>query len=367
MTKVKVRERVLKNGSEKSLYLDFYPPIRDPRTGKAHRKEYLKIYPLVNPKTEAEKELNKIKYFAAETERLTREREIINRQYSLYDRNNANRSFTDYYSQISTQKGQQVWKSALGHFKNFSGRDIKMGEINQDLIDGFRTYLQSTKQIKTTKNPQKLTSAAASAYFNKFIELLKMARKMKYITEDYSTENIKVLQNKRQFLNLDEIKKLVATDCNIEVLKRASLFSCMTGFRFGDIKKLRWGDIEYLNAEKPYITIRQSKTGSLVNIPLFKDAITLCGEKKENNDLIFGGLAKKHIDMPLKKWLNDAQIQKKITFHCFRHSFATLLIQNGFEIYAVQKLLGHKSVNTTQIYTSLNAEQFRAPLENIFK
>jgi site-specific recombinase XerD len=69
--------------------------------------------------------------------------------------------------------------------------------------------------------------------------------------------------------------------------------------------------------------------------------------------LVFGEIKYSQITRPLKEWLNKARITKKISFHNFRHSYATLQLANGTDIYTVSKLLGHKNVTTTQIYTKI--------------
>jgi len=68
---------------------------------------------------------------------------------------------------------------------------------------------------------------------------------------------------------------------------------------------------------------------------------------------IFVGIKYSQIVRPLKKWIEDSGINKKISFHNFRHSYATLQLANGTDIYTVSKLLGHKNVSTTQIYTKV--------------
>ena len=59
------------------------------------------------------------------------------------------------------------------------------------------------------------------------------------------------------------------------------------------------------------------------------------------------------ISKPLKRWIQSAGITKHITFHCFRHTYATLQLASGTDIYTVSKMLGHTNVRTTQVYTKV--------------
>ena len=98
-------------------------------------------------------------------------------------------------------------------------------------------------------------------------------------------------------------------------------------------------------------------TDTEATLPLTEEALELCGERNEG--LVFKGLQRHHIQYPLKKWLDEAGIDKHITFHCFRHTFATLQVAGGTDIYTVQHLLTHKNVGTTQIYADIVDEKMR--------
>ena len=80
------------------------------------------------------------------------------------------------------------------------------------------------------------------------------------------------------------------------------------------------------------------------------EALELCGEWGTGK--VFKGLTRSMTHHPLKQWIAEAGIIKHITFHCFRHTYATLQLANGTDIYTVSKMLGHTNVKTTQIYAS---------------
>ena len=156
---------------------------------------------------------------------------------------------------------------------------------------------------------------------------------------------------KKEYPTLDEVKLLAATPCRIPVLKQASLFAFMTGLRISDILKLQWSDFEMGPDQGYYIRICTEKTETEATLPISHEALELCGEWGKG--LVFKGLTRAMTHHPLKQWIAEAGIRKKITFHCFRHSYAAIQISLGTDIYTVSKMLTHKNVTTTQIYADL--------------
>ena len=105
-----------------------------------------------------------------------------------------------------------------------------------------------------------------------------------------------------------------------------------------------------------YIQLREQKTGNIQNHPISGSAANILSEQESKEGQIFTDIKYSQITRPLKKWLLEAGIHKKISFHNFRHSYATLQLANGTDIYTVSKLLGHKNLSTTQIYTKVMDE-----------
>ena len=194
---------------------------------------------------------------------------------------------------------------------------------------------------------------SAAGYFSTFRALLKIAYKEKMLRKNLNDflEKIEWKEVKEEYLTLDEVKQLAATPCRIPVLKQASLFACMTGFRICDILKLQWSDIEMGSEQGYYIRICTEKTETEATLPINHEALELCGEWGKG--LMFKGLTRAMTHHPLKQWIAEAGIKKKITFHCFRHSYAVIQISLGTDIYTVSKMLTHKNVTTTQIYADL--------------
>lgn len=94
--------------------------------------------------------------------------------------------------------------------------------------------------------------------------------------------------------------------------------------------------------------------------PISKDAHKLLGERKEPEQRVFPDLKYSAYNNGfLKAWIQRAGITKNLTFHCFRHTYATLQLTLGTDIYTVSKMLGHKNVKTTQIYANVINEKKR--------
>ena len=131
----------------------------------------------------------------------------------------------------------------------------------------------------------------------------------------------------------------------------------ITGLRHCDIKQLKWRDV--VKDEEHYrLLFTQQKTKGAEYMPIPDQAYLLCGERGDADRLVFEGLQDPSwINRPVKKWVEASGITKHITFHCFRHTYATLQLTNGTDIYTVSKMLGHKKVTTTQIYAKIVDEK----------
>ena len=153
-------------------------------------------------------------------------------------------------------------------------------------------------------------------------------------------------------MTIDELNRLAQTPCD-PLLQRAALFSALTGLRHCDIQKLKWSEIEVFNGSYR-LNFTQQKTKGVEYMPISEQAFQLCGERKDGEQLVFAGLPDPSwINRPIKKWVVEAGITKHLTYHWFRHSYATLQLAGGTDIYTVSKMLGHTNVRTTQVYAKV--------------
>ena len=178
-------------------------------------------------------------------------------------------------------------------------------------------------------------------------------------------KGIKEKETHREFLSLDELKRLVETPCTNPVLKRAALFSALTGLRHSDIRKMKWGEIEEKDGK---FTLKYTiqKTSKYDELPISEQAMQLCGERRNPDEFVFDGLVySAYANKALAQWLGTAGITRDVTFHCFRHTFATLQLASGTQITTIQKMLGHKNIGTTLVYAKTLEEAKREAAEKI--
>ncbi len=159
-TKVTLRQRLLKSGKV-TLYLDYYPAIRNPRTNRSQRHEYLGIYLYGMPKNAVERNFNQSMLEKAELIRCRRQETVINRQFGFLDHHQLQENFLSYFEKITRRKYQK-WSIVYQHFLVFTGGKCTFGEVTVDLCMKFREYLLHAHQLKCTN--KKLSQNAAAGY-----------------------------------------------------------------------------------------------------------------------------------------------------------------------------------------------------------
>ncbi|MBI3501997.1 MAG: site-specific integrase [Bacteroidetes bacterium] len=388
-----------------TLFLDFFPAIPNPDTGKPTRREFLDLslyseieyreekkigkagnkyssYAVVadkngNPQkvklSSAEKLHNRETLNLAENIRAKRQIDIQNRQYGFLSSKQFTADFVEYFQVLTNKRkgsNHDTWISVMNYIKKFTGGSLRFSELTEIFCNNFREYLLTAPSSRSDK--QVLAKNSACSYFIKFKTALKQAYKDGYLSTDINAkiENIKPAETQREFLTLDELNLLVQAECEMPILKKAALFSALTGLRHCDIKKMLWGEIRQ-DKDKEGKTIyaihfRQKKTDGTEFLPISEQAHNMLGERKESDEIIFSGLKySAYANVYLKQWILRAGITKDITFHCFRHSFATIQLTLGTDIYTLKKLLCQRNIQNTQIYGKIVDEKKREAAEKI--
>ena len=381
--KVRLRKKAI-SGNRQSLYLDFYPAIAHPETGEPTRREFLGLYLFDKAKNPIDKQHNKETLQLGEQIRQKRENHLNKPEvYTGYEREQlkikeqGERNFVEYFKALANKRkasNYDNWVSALNYLNTFTGGDnekniagnLKFADLNEGFCNDFKEYLLTTKSNKSSKTT--LAQNSAVSYFNKLKAALKQAYKDGYLPSDLNgkVQPVKQAETQRKFLTIEELNSLVKTECNNSLLKRAALFSALTGLRFSDIKNLVWGELEYIEGNGYFIKFKQQKTKGVEMMPISQQAYSLLGERQELTERVFEGLTySAYENKHLAKWIGLAGIEKDITFHCFRHTFATLQLSKGTDIYTVSKMLGHRELKTTQVYAKIIDQTKREAADKI--
>ncbi len=373
---IRLRQRRTPSGLT-SLYLDIYLNGR-------RSYEYLKMY-LVPERTRADREKNRETLKLADAIRAKRVIELRNGVYGFQSQFATSTRFFDYYRALCGKRlGAESrgnwgnWYSCLHHLKKYERReDITFAEITPEWVQGFKDYLENDavawghdyrKRIKD----KPLSRNSKVSYFNKLRACLNQAYEERIITVNplRGIEGFKAEEGTRMYLTIDEVKLLARTECDYPQIKAAFLFSCLTGLRRSDVLRLRWGDV-YQQGDFTRIIFKQKKTNGQEYLDITAEAAELMGERGDPDDYVFTDIhSPSCTNNTIKLWVARAGINKDITFHCARHTFATMMLDLGTDIYTVSKLLGHRELSTTQIYARVldkNKQAAVAAIPSILK
>ena len=218
-------------------------------------------------------------------------------------------------------------------------------------MNGSRRYAQNT----------------ASTYHKHIKRLLKIAFADHLIDFDPSEEieGIKWDHScKRESLSEDEIESLKKASFKDLEVKRAVELAVGTGLRRGDVLNLKWENIKK-SGGRYYFSFTIQNTGYKVRLPLSNEAEAVLGTFKKRG-LIFPTLSESIMNQKVPRLIEAAGIDKHITFHCFRHTFAMRLLDKGVDIPTIAFLLGHKFLGSSLSYlhcTRDHLEEVIAKLE----
>ena len=351
---VRLREKELANGV-RSLYLDIYV------NGK-RSYEFLKLYliPETNPQAKVQNE-NTMR--AANTIKLNRILEITNNKAGL--KNTSIRAkmllkdWMETFRQAQEQKGVKDQKLIHNtvHALTAYNINVAMRDVNRDYIIGLTNFLRNDYRSPRGK---KLKDYSVINYLGCLRNALNMAVREDVIADNpimklSAQDKVKAPESQREFLTIEEVQQLEATDSPYPHIKQAFLFACYTGLRCSDVRSITWGKI-VKDGEKYRLHTVMFKTKRPFYIPLSKKAMQWMPERgdKTDDDLIFENMpVQVNTKLYLQPWLDKAGITKPITFHCSRHTFGTMMLTLGADIYTTSKLMGHTKVEVTQIYAKI--------------
>lgn len=380
----KLEQRVLKD-KRISLYLEYYlgresEPILDEfgepvlyesgemagkpkyRIKHIRRKESLNLYLEPKPKNPIDRENNRKALQLAKKIRQEKEQELLESSNGYRLKKDRQINFLDYfqtYIDNYTKKDIRMMKIALQRFRDFLNetpeysrfvKSIKPEQLNKDMMVAFTEYLQSRS-----------IGEGAKSIYQRFKKVVKYAIEHDIMIKNPCTGvTIKADDQilRKDVLSLEDEQALINTHYEGENpnIRRAFIMCLYCGLRFCDVKDLKYKDVDYSNE---YLKFEQNKTkghsaNSGVIIPLNDGLLRLIGEPTGDQDrdsLIFPLPSYEMCLKALKRWVKRAGINKHISWHCARHSFAVNILNNGANIKTVASLLGHSGLRHTEKYT----------------
>lgn len=358
--------RQRQKGKKISLYLEI-------NWNGERNYEYLRLYLYPTPEkgslTSEQKNHNKKMLAIAEKIRNERYWECENEKYGLINKGKLKGNLVDFMEALASEREDSKgnhgnWKSAIRQIKKYDGK-VTFAEIDREWLEGWKNYLINTAR---TKNGKLLKENTKKSYFDKLIAALKTAQKQGIILKNpaQEVESFKEAETEVEFLTLDELNKAARTECENPDLKRAFLFSALTGLRWSDVTKLTWDEIQYSDKLGDFIRFRTKKTKRFSTLNISEQARQLLGDAGEGDKKIFSELKySSWNNLKLREWMLKAGITKKITFHCSRHTFATGQLTVGTDFYTVKEAMALVSNRTVQRYAKVINEKKKDAMSKI--
>lgn len=232
--------------------------------------------------------------------------------------------------------------------------DIEITKINHAFISDYEFYLRSVRNCANN---------TAVKYIKNFSKIIKICLANDWLDKNpFANYKSKVKEVERVYLTEEEMQSIIEKDLKTErlsLVRDIFLFSCFTGLAYIDVKNLTKSHISIgIDGEKWIFTHRQ-KTESASKIPILP-VTQMVIDKYEHHpqcvgeDKLLPILSNQKMNAYLKEIAGVCEIQKELTFHIARHTFATTVtLTNGVPIESVSKMLGHKNLRTTQHYAKV--------------
>lgn len=382
--KVTLRSKALANGN-RSLFLEFYD--KGKRT-----YEFLHLYliPEVDEKAKKENENALKKAHAIKAERIINPSTIKNetdkeKDRAIIEKEKKNKltlmewvdEYIDIvrncgnYSNAAINQSITVKEALVQYLSHICRPGILLSKIDKEFVKGFLLFLDNGYVQKHWKKVVKpISESTKKVYQTKFNTIINRAVREGKMKENpfYQLDKHEIYHTskvEREFLTIDEVKKFMEVETDGKETQRAFVFACFTGLRISDIRNLKWSDIKNPDIA-PTIVIEQGKTEVIVRVPLGRMALSLL--PKERRGVKVFQLPTATAVHTSCKWIAErAGIKKNVSFHTARHTFATLTLSACDDIELVSKLLGHKSVKTTQRYAEVLIETKKHAISKIDK
>lgn len=275
------------------------------------------------------------------------------------------------YSPPTIQHYYALRSHLTNFFKSIRVKDITLEVLNRNVIDRFETWLLSWKHPILERSMNRNT---ANRYLTKLKAVIHNAIRKELITKNpFNGFTIRAVKPYRVFLTEEEIEKILNHDLggNSSLIRVRDMFtfSVYTGLRFSDAFSLREENISKGNDGSLWITIEQIKTKEPLHIPMLKPAENIFNkyeEQRKYTGFALPRLSNQKLNLNLQQIANLVGINKKITHHVARHTFATTVtLEKNVDIKTVSKWLGHSTIKATEVYAQITKRHLSATAEKL--
>lgn len=243
-------------------------------------------------------------------------------------------------------------------------RDILLSDINTKFINDFYIYLRTVDGKNGHNYHMKMIQRLRTVF--------KTAKDNGWVTADpFGGFKISMEETHREHLTIDELGVLMSKEMTSERLQRVKdifVFSCFTGLAYTDVRGLKKSEVVMGNDGRLWIDTRRDKTKVAVYVPLLDipRAILEKYADQTSHDRLLSIPANQKVNDYLKEIAAICGIDKNLTFHIARHTFATTVtLENGVALETVQKMLGHKNIRTTQVYAKMTKRRISMEMESL--
>ncbi len=372
MEKITLRSRNHPNGN-RSLYLEFYE-----KGGKRHY-ESLNLF-LIPEEDENDRRVNEAtlkKAVKLKSERVlgvespkpkSEEPKVPRRAFCDWmDEYLSCLQASDQYSMAYCNHMRSTINIVKAYLAHINRPRILMAKLDNAWVKGFLIYIKvEYRNMKSPNHPKPLSPKTMVLIQSNLNTMLGCAVRTGALARNpmdalETCDKFGKTPSEREFLTVAELNRLAKVETGSPITKQTFMFCCFTGLRYSDMVALKWGDIKTTGAGRMLHLPSMQKTKQPVIVPLSEKALEWLPEHpadcKADTKVFANAPTLSSANRALKHMARRADIRKTISFHVARHTFATMTLTAGGDLYTTSRLLGHTNIHSTEIYADVVMER----------